>query len=78
MEFSTKDRDHDKYKAGSCARTYKAGWWYKACYESNMNIVYGHHGHHTTKKLPGVQAFNWKGFVGQSIVQTTMMIRPYM
>jgi len=75
MQFSTKDRDHDRYKAGSCARTYNAGWWYNACHESNMNIVY--RGHHATKTLHGVQAYNWKGFVLQSIVQTSMMIRPY-
>ncbi|KAK3771548.1 hypothetical protein RRG08_066638 [Elysia crispata] len=34
--FSTFDRDNDQ-SSGSCAITYKAGWWYKQCEYSRLN-----------------------------------------
>ena len=41
MAFTTKDRDNDKQKSYNCAVTYRAGWWFKSCYHSNLNGNYG-------------------------------------
>ncbi|XP_041428225.1 ficolin-1-A-like isoform X4 [Xenopus laevis] len=38
--FSTKDRDNDIYLEGSCAQSYKGGWWYSVCHGSNLNGLY--------------------------------------
>ncbi|PFX27218.1 angiopoietin-related protein 7-like [Stylophora pistillata] len=36
MAFSTKDRDNDKW-GNNCAVSYRGAWWYKSCYDSNLN-----------------------------------------
>ena len=39
--FTTKDRDNDAYKT-NCAHNYgNSGWWYEACYNSNLNHFNG-------------------------------------
>ena len=40
MAFSTKDRDNDE-DSGNCAVGYKGAWWYKSCWNSNLNSNYG-------------------------------------
>ena len=35
--FSTKDKDNDSHTTEHCAQTYKGGWWYKSCHDSNLN-----------------------------------------
>ena len=35
MKFTTKDRDNDKY-GGDCVTTGRGGWWYNACYHSQL------------------------------------------
>jgi ficolin len=40
MKFSTLDQDNDYNSDGSCAKTYKAGWWFNQCYDSNLNGIY--------------------------------------
>ncbi|XP_053692431.1 angiopoietin-related protein 2-like [Sabethes cyaneus] len=39
LMFSTMDRDNDR-DTGSCARSYKSGWWFSACYTVNLNGEY--------------------------------------
>ena len=40
MAFTTKDRDNDE-DSGNCAVAYKGAWWYKSCWNSNLNSNYG-------------------------------------
>ncbi|XP_011189963.2 angiopoietin-related protein 1-like [Zeugodacus cucurbitae] len=40
MKFSTYDRDNDIYK-DNCAMIFKGGWWFRSCYRSNLNGLYG-------------------------------------
>ena len=39
QEFSTKDRDNDRY-SGSCSQAFKGAWWYIGCHHSNLNGLY--------------------------------------
>ena len=48
MAFSTKDRDNDRWSR-DCAVEWTGAWWYKSCFESNLNgkylgSKYGGHG----------------------------------
>ncbi|XP_060079381.1 angiopoietin-related protein 7-like [Ylistrum balloti] len=36
MAFSTYERDNDM-SSSNCADTYKGAWWYKSCYDCNLN-----------------------------------------
>ena len=65
--FSTYDRDNDD-DSGNCAEHYKAAWWYKACYYSNLNGIY----HNGTSYL-GVHWVNLKD--GYSLKFTEMKVR---
>ena len=40
MQFSTRDRDNDKWSSANCAIRYKGAWWYMSCYHSNPNGLY--------------------------------------
>ncbi len=39
-QFSTFDDDNDNITS-NCASSYRAGWWYNKCHNSNLNGVYG-------------------------------------
>ena len=39
MQFSTRDRDNDR-NSGNCAVPFRGGWWYRNCYNSNLNGMY--------------------------------------
>ncbi|XP_046861286.1 techylectin-5B-like [Xenia sp. Carnegie-2017] len=71
MAFTTKDSDNDKYRGGNCATNYKGAWWYKDCYDSNLN---GHYYSGNQKKYKGVNWYHWK--VYKSLKFTEMKIKP--
>lgn len=72
QKFSTKDKDND-LQEGSCAQTYKGGWWYKNCHASNLNGLYlrGKHDSYAD----GVVWTSWKGH-HESMDTTELKIRP--
>ncbi|XP_069102666.1 angiopoietin-related protein 7-like [Argopecten irradians] len=37
MRFSTFDDDNDVWGGGSCAVLRTGGWWYRSCYDANLN-----------------------------------------
>ena len=37
MIFSTRDRDNDMWKTGSCSNDLTGGWWFNDCRNSNLN-----------------------------------------
>ncbi|CAB1334785.1 unnamed protein product [Coregonus sp. 'balchen'] len=53
-----------------CARAYMGGWWYKNCYKTNLNGLYG-----TNSNNQGVVWIDWKG-KDSSIPFTEMKFRP--
>ena len=41
MQFSTKDRDHDKEGNQHCAQGFTGGWWYKKCHNVHPTGIWG-------------------------------------
>ncbi|XP_071758426.2 uncharacterized protein tnxba [Centroberyx gerrardi] len=67
--FSTRDKDPDTLGI-HCARAYMGGWWYKNCYKTNLNGLYG-----INSNNQGVVWIDWKG-KDSSIPSTEMKLRP--
>ncbi|KAK3085800.1 hypothetical protein FSP39_008849 [Pinctada imbricata] len=40
MQFTTKDKDNDRYRK-NCVNYHYGGWWYNACIHSSLNGLYG-------------------------------------
>ena len=53
-QFTTYDNDNDKHGDVNCGYHEQGGWWYKNCYNANLN------GPHETPSLPGVDQNNAK------------------
>ena len=71
MQFSTKDRDHDK-NSGQCAVSYHGAWWYNNCHGSNLNGKYLNGPHKSY-----ANGVNWYRFKGHyySLMKTEMKVR---
>jgi len=69
MAFTTKDRDNGRYSS-NCAVRYTGAWWYKSCYNSNLNGQYlGNKG--------GDRGILWNSFrYPLSLKLTEMKLRP--
>lgn len=67
--FSAKDKDPNPLGI-HCARAYMGGWWYKNCYKTNLNGLYG-----VNSNNQGVVWIDWKG-KDFSIAFTEMKFRP--
>lgn len=73
MMFSTSDKDNDK-SSTSCALRYTSGWWFNACFTSNLNGAYLKV---SDVVFPGGSGINWLTITGnhKSLKSTTMMIK---
>ncbi|XP_070691887.1 tenascin-like [Pempheris klunzingeri] len=67
--FSARDKDPDPLGI-HCARAYMGGWWYKNCYKTNLNGLYG-----INSNNQGIVWIDWKG-KDSSIPFTEMKFRP--
>ncbi|XP_044213966.1 tenascin [Thunnus albacares] len=64
-------RDKDPHSLGiHCAKAYMGGWWYKNCYKTNLNGLYG-----SNSNNQGIVWIDWKG-KDSSIPFTEMKFRP--
>ncbi|XP_071951712.1 fibrinogen-like protein A [Antedon mediterranea] len=69
QQFSTHDRDNDKY-SGNCAEIRKGAWWYNACGYSNLNGLY------LTPGTADYSGINWRYFHNKnSLKKTVMMVK---
>lgn len=67
--FSTRDKDPDPLGI-HCSKAYMGGWWYKNCYKTNLNGLYG-----INSNNQGIVWIDWKG-KDSSIPFTEMKFRP--
>ena len=72
MQFTTWDRDHDKW-IHNCATAYSGAWWYTACHASNLNGRYFKGSHKSYAN--GVNWYHFRGLY-YSLKKTEMKIRP--
>ncbi|XP_035683073.1 ficolin-2-like [Branchiostoma floridae] len=73
MTFSTKDKDTDAWRQGSCASLFAGAWWYYNCHCANLNGQYlrGQHKTHGD----GINWCTWHGYT-YSLKGSVMRIRP--
>ncbi|XP_033837662.2 tenascin [Periophthalmus magnuspinnatus] len=67
--FSARDKNPDPLGI-HCSRSYMGGWWYKNCYKTNLNGLYG-----INSNNQGIVWIDWKG-KDSSIPFTEMKFRP--
>ena len=70
MFFTTKDSDNDKWSK-NCASSWKGAWWYKDCYNSNLNALYLY----SKSSAQGMAWTKWKNNYF-SFKRSEMKIRP--
>lgn len=68
MKFSTYDMKNDEWSY-NCAQMFQGAWWYRRCYQSNLNGLYLHDFSNNDK---GVRWQLWKP---NSLKDTVMMVR---
>ena len=71
QKFSTPDQDNDPDFIDHCAVSFHGAWWFKNCYQSNLNGRYQQGVHDD-----GVTWWHWK-HNGYSMRVTEMKIRPF-
>uniref|UniRef100_A0A8D0GDZ1 Fibrinogen C-terminal domain-containing protein n=1 Tax=Sphenodon punctatus TaxID=8508 RepID=A0A8D0GDZ1_SPHPU len=75
MQFSTADKDNDRFLRGSCAAENKCGWWFNRCHAANLNGQYFRKGSYHGSYDNGVIWATWHG-LWYSLKYTAMKIRP--
>ena len=68
QSFYTRDKDHL-----GCAKFFKGGWWYNACYQSNLNGLY-YGGPYSDSPTDGIIWSHWRGY-HYSLKFTEMKLR---
>ena len=71
MRFTTLDADHDS-SSNNCAVSYHGSWWYKNCYDANLNGQY--HNSYSITSWKGIVWNTWHGG-SYSLKATRMMIQ---
>ena len=77
MNFSTPDRDNDKW-FGSCARRDRAGWWFRDCGFATLNSQY-HNLYNSVGRdslRDGILWFHWHKDDSQSLQKVEIKIKP--
>ena len=72
--FSTVDVDNDLSATVHCAQRHKGGWWYKDCFDSNLNGVWYAGGGITSSEKDGIIWQHWTTD-NYSLKTTVMAIR---
>ena len=72
--FSTKDQDNDAHGSMHCTNHFETygGWWFKDCFNENMN---GQYYDSYTQSTSGIVWQQWKGS-WETMKETWLMIRP--
>ncbi|KAG9272386.1 hypothetical protein AMEX_G13378 [Astyanax mexicanus] len=82
--FTTPDRDNDRYPSGNCGAYYSSGWWFDACMAANLNGKYYEMKYKGTRN--GIFWGTWHNISTeyyltndrQSFKTVRMMVRPRM
>ena len=72
MEFSTLDRDNDRYSGGSCPVLEHSGWWFDNCRTADLNAQY--YNSYSVSNIQGILWHHWHGH-RYSLKATEMMIK---
>ncbi|XP_009941123.1 fibrinogen-like protein 1 [Opisthocomus hoazin] len=74
MQFTTSDKDHDRFLAGNCALENKGGWWFNRCHAVNLNGQYYRTGRYNGSHDNGMVWSTWHG-MWYSLKYSAMKIR---
>ena len=73
QSFSTPDKDNDASSTTNCAQVYSSGWWFKSCYDTNLNGIYKNQDYDLSRK--GIQWNSWLG--PDALMQSVVLaVRP--
>ncbi|XP_033126975.1 angiopoietin-related protein 2-like [Anneissia japonica] len=81
QQFTTFDRDNDRYSYGNCAARHSGGWWFNSCDECNLNGKYYHSNTYTGSFDNGIEWENGStdftpGRIFYSLKVAEMKVRP--
>ncbi|KAH8274150.1 hypothetical protein KR044_012512, partial [Drosophila immigrans] len=67
--FSTADRYN--HTSGTCAKSFRSGWWFSSCYNCNLNGPYAH-----SNTDEDIKSIDWNAWKEPPMKFAQMMIRP--